>query len=135
MTFAELYVGQTASLTKTFTLEDVEAFAGISLDTNPVHMDDNYAKSTVFGKRIVHGMLTASLISAVIANRLPGPGTIYLGQDLKFTAPVYPGDTITAEVSVTELKAEKKIVILSTTCVNQDGKAVITGNAVVKFKQ
>ncbi len=135
MTFADLFVGRTDSLTKTFTLEDVEAFAAISLDTNPVHMDDNYAKSTVFGKRIVHGMLTASLISAVIANRLPGPGTIYMGQDLKFTAPVFPGDTITAEVSVTELKAEKKIVILSTTCVNQDGKAVITGSAVVKFKQ
>ncbi len=135
MTFAELFIGQNASLTKTFTPEDVETFAGISLDCNPVHMDDAYAKNTVFGKRIVHGMLTGSLISAVIANRLPGPGTIYLGQDLKFTAPVFLGDTITAEVTVTALKPEKKIVILDTTCVNQHGQAVITGSAVVKFNQ
>ncbi len=133
MTFTELTVGQSASLQKTFTGEDVATFAAISLDTNPIHLDDAYAANSIFGKRIVHGMFTGSLISAVIANQLPGPGTIYLGQDLKFTAPVFLGDTITATVTVTALKPEKKIVTLDTTCVNQNGQTVIAGSAVVKF--
>ena len=80
-------------------------------------------------------MLTAGLISAVIANRLPGPGSIYLGQDLRFTAPVFPGDTVTAQVEITELREDKKIVKLTTTCVNQHGQPVITGLATVKFNQ
>ena len=83
MTFNELKVGQKASIQKTFTAADVTAFAGISLDVNPIHMSDAYAKETVFGKRIVHGILTSGLISAVLANKLPGPGTIYLGQELR----------------------------------------------------
>lgn len=133
MTFNELRIGQKASVQKTFTAADVTAFAGISLDVNPIHMSDKYAESTVFGKRIVHGILTASLISAVLANKLPGPGTIYLGQELRFTRPVYLGDDITAEVEIVELREDKKIVKLNTTCYNQDGKVVISGLATVKF--
>lgn len=133
MTFYDLQLGQKASVQKTFTAADVTAFAGISLDVNPIHMSDGYASKTIFGKRIVHGILTSGLISAVLANKLPGPGTIYLGQELKFTAPVYLGDDITAEVEIVELVEEKKIVKLKTTCINQDGKAVITGLATVKF--
>lgn len=133
MTFNELQIGQKASVQKTFTAADVTAFAGISLDVNPIHMSDKYAESTVFGKRIVHGILTSGLISAVLANKLPGPGTIYLGQELRFTRPVYLGDDITAEVEVVELREDKKIVKLNTTCYNQDGKVVISGLATVKF--
>lgn len=133
MTFSELQIGQKASVQKTFTAADVTAFAGISLDVNPIHMSDKYAESTVFGKRIVHGILTSGLISAVLANKLPGPGTIYLGQELRFTRPVYLGDDITAEVEIMELREDKKIVKLNTTCTNQDGKVVISGLATVKF--
>lgn len=133
MTFSELKLGQKASVQKTFTAADVTAFAGISLDVNPIHMSDGYAKNTIFGKRIVHGILTSGLISAVLANKLPGPGTIYLGQELKFTAPVYLGDDITATVEIVEIREDKKIIELDTTCVNQDGKKVITGLATVKF--
>jgi len=100
---------------------------------NPIHMSDKYAEDTIFGKRIVHGILTSGLISAVLANKLPGPGAIYMGQELRFTSPVYLGDDITAEVEVVELREDKKIVKLSTTCVNQDGKTVISGVATVKF--
>ncbi len=135
MTFQDLQLGQRASVQKTFTAADVTAFAGISLDVNPIHMSDGYAAQTPFGKRIVHGLLTAGLISAVLANKLPGPGTVYLGQELRFTAPVYLGDDITAQVEVAELREDKKIVKLSTTCYNQDGTVVITGMATVKFNQ
>ena len=133
MTFNDLKIGQTASIQKTYSAADVTAFAGISLDVNPIHMSDGYAKDTLFGKRIVHGILTSGLISAVLGNQLPGPGTIYLGQELKFMAPVYLGDDITATVEVVELRPDKRIVKLNTTCVNQDGKTVISGMATVKF--
>ena len=133
MAFHDLTIGQTASIQKTFSAADITVFAGASLDVNPVHMSDKYAEGTIFGKRVVHGILTAGLISAVIGNYLPGPGSIYLGQELKFTAPVYLGDDITAQVEVTELRPDKKIVILRTTCVNQDGKTVISGIATVKY--
>lgn len=133
MRFEDLKIGQKASLQKTFTAADVTAFAGISMDVNPIHMSDGYAKNTIFGKRIVHGILTSGLISSVLANKLPGPGTIYLGQDLKFTAPVYLDDDITVEVEIVELREEKKIVKLSTVCKNQEGKEVIVGFATVKF--
>ena len=105
----------------------------VSSQAIPRHLDEEYAKTTIFGKRIVHGILTSGLISAVLANKLPGPGTIYLGQELKFTAPVFLGDTITAEVEIAEIREDKHIVKLNTTCYNQDGKAVITGAATVKF--
>ena len=133
MTFDELKVGQKASVQKTFTVADVTAFAGISLDVNPIHMSDAYAKDSVFGRRVVHGILTAGLISAVLANKLPGPGTIYLGQELRFTAPVYLGDDVKAEVEIAEMRADKKIIKLNTTCTKQDGTVVISGVATVKF--
>ena len=133
MAFHDLKVGQTASVQKTFSAADITAFAGASLDINPVHMSDKYAEGTIFGKRVVHGILTAGLISAVIGNYLPGPGSIYMGQELKFTAPVFLGDDITAQLEIIELIPEKKIVKLSTTCFNQDGKTVITGMATVKY--
>lgn len=133
MTFNDLKIGQTASIQKTFSAADVTAFAGVSLDVNPVHMSEGYAKNSLFGTRVVHGMLTASLISAVLGIQLPGPGTIYLGQELKFLAPVYLGDDITAQVEIIELRPEKKVVRLNTVCVNQDGKTVISGVATVKF--
>lgn len=133
MTFNELKIGQMASVQKTFTAADVTAFAGISLDVNPIHVSDGYASNTVFGKRVVHGILTSGLISAVLGNQLPGPGTVYLGQELRFRAPVYLGDDITAEVEILELREDKKIVKLNTTCTNQDGLVVITGQATVKF--
>lgn len=133
MTFQDLYIGQKASVQKTFSAADVALFAGVSLDVNPIHMSEAAAKETIFGKRIIHGMLTASLISAVLGIQLPGPGTVYLGQELKFMAPVFLGDDITATVEIVELREDKKIVKLNTTCVNQDGKTVISGLATVKF--
>jgi 3-hydroxybutyryl-CoA dehydratase len=127
----KIETGAKASRSKTFTDEDVRGFARVSGDTNPVHLDNAYAARTRFGQRIVHGMLTAGLISAALANDLPGEGTIYLSQTLQFKAPVFIGDTITATVEVTQVREGKGIVTLNTTCVNQDGSVVLTGEAVV----
>lgn len=124
-------IGTRASLARTITASDVEQFAEITGDTNPVHLDDEYAAESRFGGRIAHGILTAGLISAVLGTQLPGLGAIYLKQQLKFVAPVYIGDTITATVEVVELKPEKRIVTLSTECTNQRGEQVIVGEAVV----
>ncbi len=126
-----LEVGASVTRTKTFTPEDVAGFAQVSGDHNPVHLDDAYAATTRFGRRIVHGMLTASLISAALANDLPGAGTIYLSQSLQFKAPVFVGDTITATVTVTKYREDKRIATLETTCTNQQGAVVLTGEAVV----
>lgn len=126
-----LEIGARASRTKSITDEDVRAFAQASGDTNPVHLDDAYATTTQFGRRIAHGMLTASLVSAILGNDLPGPGTIYLGQDLKFKAPVYIGDTVTAVVELIKYREEKRIATFRTTCTNQDGKLIFEGEAVV----
>ena len=126
-----LEIGASATRVKTFTHEDVYGFAQVSGDHNPVHLDDEYAAATRFGRRIVHGMLTASLISAVLANDLPGAGTVYLNQTLQFKAPVFIGDTITATVMVTRYREDKRIATLETTCTNQDGTVVLTGEAVV----
>ena len=133
MKFEDLYIGQKGSLQKTFTDADVKLFAGISTDVNPLHISDEYAKNSIFKQRVVHGMLSASLISAVLANVLPGPGTIYLGQELKFKAPVYLGDDIRAELTVIELREDKHIVKLQSNCINQDGVTVIEGVSTVKF--
>ena len=133
MTFRDLQIGQKAATQKTFTAADVIMFAGISTDVNPIHLSEKYAEGTVFGTRIVHGMLTSGLISSVLGNQLPGPGTVYLGQELKFLRPVFLGDDITAEVEIVELRDDKKIVKLTTNCYNQDGKQVISGLATVKF--
>ena len=126
-----LSIGDQATRRKTFSDEDVRAFAQISGDTNPIHLDDHYAAQTRFGRRLVHGMLTASLLSATLANDLPGEGTIYMSQSLQFKAPVFIGDTITATVEVTAFRAERGIATLATTCANQDGAIVLQGEAVV----
>jgi 3-hydroxybutyryl-CoA dehydratase len=126
-----LQVGDTDSLTKTITDDDIRTFADLTGDYNPVHLDDEFAKTTRFGRRIAHGMLSAGLISAVLANKLPGTGTVYLSQSLAFVAPVYPGDTITARVTVTRVREDKPIVTLETICTNQRDEPVIRGEAVV----
>lgn len=123
--------GDTASLSKTISEADVQAFADVTGDHNPVHLDEEFAKSTRFGRRIAHGMLSASLISSAIANKLPGPGSIYLSQTLKFVAPVYLGDTVTARISVTAIREDKPILSLETICENQRGEVVVKGEATV----
>ena len=124
-------VGDSAEITKTITEADVQAFADLTGDHNPVHVDNAFAKTTRFGRTIAHGMLTASLISSVLANKLPGEGSVYLGQTLQFVAPVFPGDEITARVTVKQLREDKPIVKLETICVNQNGAIVIRGEATV----
>lgn len=126
----ELFVGQKASQSKTITETDIILFSAISMDTNAIHLDEDYAKTTRFGTRIVHGMLTGSLISSVLANRLPGPGTIFLSQTMKFLAPVHPGETVTATVTVTEINKEKNRARLETVC-TVGGTKVLDGEAVV----
>ena len=126
-----LQVGDTAAISRTITDEDIRAFADLTGDHNPVHLDDEYASGTRFGRRIAHGMLGASLISALLANQLPGRGTVYLSQSLQFVAPVYPGDTVTARVTVTKVREDKPIVTLKTICTNQRDEPVIRGEAVV----
>lgn len=126
-----LQVGETASLSRTITDEDVRAFAALTGDENPVHLDEEYAKTTRFGRPVAHGMLGASLISAVLGNQLPGQGSVYLSQTLQFVAPVFPGDTVTARVTVTRVREDKPIVTLETTCSNQRGEPLIKGEAVI----
>ena len=126
-----LRVGDAATRSRTFTDEDVRAFAELTGDHNPVHLDDEYAAGTRFGRRVAHGMLAASLISAALANELPGRGTVYLSQQLQFTAPVFPGDTVTARVAVTKVREDKPVVTLETFCTNQRGERVVEGEAVV----
>lgn len=127
-------VGDTASLAKTITDEDIQRFASLSGDDNPLHLDDEYAAGTRFGGRIAHGMLGASLISAVLGTKLPGTGAIYLSQTLKFLAPVRPGDTIVARATITQIKEGKPIITLQTSCENQRHEQLITGEAVVLFE-
>ncbi|GAB4213900.1 MAG: MaoC family dehydratase [Rhodoferax sp.] len=127
----DLQVGMSATLAKTVTEADILLFSAVSTDTNALHINEAYAAGTPFKGRIAHGMLSASLISAVLANRLPGPGTIYLEQSLKFTAPVRAGDTVSATVTVLSL-GDKGRVTLQTTCSVQ-GVTVIDGQAVVKI--
>lgn len=130
-TINEINEGDNASFTKTVTETDVYNFAGVTGDFNPAHINEEYAKGTFFKKRIAHGMLSVGFISNVLGTRLPGPGAVYMKQELTFLAPVYIGDTITARVEVTEIIPEKNRVILRTTCENQEGKIVIDGNAVM----
>jgi len=126
----DLQPGQTASFAKTVTEADILLFAAVSGDLNAVHLNEEFAATTQFGGRIAHGMLTAGFISAVLGNRLPGPGTIYLGQTLKFKAPVRPGETVTATVTVREVITEKRRAILETVC-TVAGKVVLEGEATV----
>lgn len=126
----DLEIGMMRGLTKTVSDFDIRQFAEISTDHNPVHLDDDYAQDTIFGGRIAHGMLTASLISAVIGEQLPGHGSVYLGQSLKFLAPVFPGDAVTAEVSVASIDHGRRRVTLDCICRVGD-KAVLKGEALV----
>lgn len=126
----DLSVGMARALTKTIGDHDIRLFADISSDHNPVHLDDEYARQTIFEGRIAHGMLTASLISAVIGEQLPGHGTVYLGQSLKFLAPVRPGDEVTARVSVSAIDHSKRRVTLDCVCLVGE-KAVLKGEALV----
>lgn len=130
-TIDQLEIGEKASMRKTFTESDVYSFAQISGDTNPLHIDKEYASESLFKEPVVHGMLTAGLISAVIGTRLPGVGTIYLSQSLRFTAPVKFGDTIEAEVEVVAKLEDKNQARLRTICRNQRGQTVIDGEALV----
>lgn len=134
MKLEELTVGKTAQFAKTVTEADVTLFAGVTGDFNPVHVDAVAAAKTRFGGRIAHGMLSAGLISAAIANRLPGPGSIYLGQTLRFTLPVRIGDTITATITVSEILTKRRVK-LSTICTNQHGETVLDGEATVMLDE
>ena len=128
-----LTLGDKTSRTKTISNEVIRTFAELTGDTNPVHLDDAYAAGTRFGRRIAHGMIAAGLISAALANDLPGPGTVYLGQTLQFKAPVYPGDTVTSTIEVKSVRADKPIAVLSTFCTNQDNVIVLEGEATVLY--
>jgi len=130
--FNEIAIGDTASLSRRISLQDVELFAVISGDINPAHLDPGYAATDMFHHIIAQGVLTAGLISAVLGTKLPGPGTIYLGQDLRFLAPVSPGDTITATVTVTALIPEKQRLTLDCHCTNQADQEVLRGTATVQ---
>ena len=130
-TIDQLNIGDRASISRQITELDVIRFAEITGDKNPVHLDKFFAEHTIFGERIAHGMLTASLISAVLGIKLPGPGNIYVSQTLKFKAPVKFGDVIEVEVEVVEKIPERNRVHLKTTCRNQDGTVVLEGEAIV----
>lgn len=127
--FSEFEIGDAAWARRTITEADLVNFAGISGDFNPIHTDEEFAKETIFKGRIAHGSFTASFISNVLGNQLPGPGGIYVRQDLKFLAPVRVGDTISTLVEIIEKVEEKKRLILKTVCTNQDGKDVLAGEA------
>jgi 3-hydroxybutyryl-CoA dehydratase len=126
-------VGARATRVRTIMDADIVRFAEVSGDRNPVHLDEDYAARSLFGQRVAHGFLTGSMISAMIGMELPGPGSIYLGQTLKFLAPVHIGDTVTVSVEVIGVREEKRLITLRTDCTNQDGVLVLTGEATVKY--
>lgn len=130
-TIEDLSIGEFATVSKTISETDIYLFAGITGDFNPAHVDEEYAKTTVFKRRIAHGMLTAGLISHILGMKLPGPGAIYLQQQVRFLAPVFVGDTITARAEVIEIISEKKRVRMRTTCTNQAGETVLDGEALM----
>lgn len=131
----DLFVGQKAEREFLVTEETGAAFAEVSQDKNPIHLDEEYAGKTRFGKRIAHGMLMGSYISGMIGMELPGEGTIYMKQELTFLRPVYYGDRIRVEIAVSELQTEKKRAVLSTNCYNQNGEQVVAGSALVKPRE
>jgi 3-hydroxybutyryl-CoA dehydratase len=130
--FEDITVGMSASFAKTVTDADLVLFVGVSGDTNPVHLDEDYAGTTMFKGRVAHGALTASFISTALGTKLPGPGSIYVAQTLKFKAPVHVGDTVTARVEVTSLVPERKLVIFKTQCFVRE-TLVIDGEATLKL--
>ncbi|HSJ56032.1 MAG TPA: MaoC family dehydratase [Anaerolineae bacterium] len=127
----EFHVGQRESFSKTVTEGDVTTFAGLIGDFNPIHVDAEYARKSRFGQRVAHGMFMGGLISAVLGNKLPGPGSIYLSQQIEFLAPVFIGDTITAVVEVESWRPDKHILTLKTDAYNQGQEQVVTGKAVL----
>lgn len=131
VTADEIKVGDKASYTKTCSSDDVVLFARISGDVNPIHLNEPYARTTQFGRRIAHGMYTSALVSAAVALRLPGPGSVYLGQETRFSAPVFIDDTITVELEVESVREDKPIAGILFTCTNQDGKKVASGKATI----
>jgi len=128
-----LMVGQEASISKSFTAKDVELFAELSTDCNPVHLDESYAQNTIFKKRIVHGYLYGSLISAIIGTKLPGPGSIYIHQEMNFKKPVFLNEIVTAVIKITEIKPEKSIIYLETICYKNENEIVLDGKAIIKL--
>lgn len=130
-TIDQINVGDSAEFAKTVSESDIYLYAGITGDFNPAHVNEEYAKKTFFKTRIAHGMLTAGFISAILGSKFPGPGTIYMKQELSFMAPVHMGDTITARVEVIEVIREKNRVKLKTTCTNQEGTTVLDGEALI----
>jgi 3-hydroxybutyryl-CoA dehydratase len=131
MTIESLSPGVSVETSTTITAREIDLFAEATGDKNPVHLDEEFAATTQFGGRIAHGMLTAGLVSAAIASKLPGPGSIYLGQTLRFTKPVRLGDTVTVRLEVIEVITAKRRVRLATTCTNQNGETVLDGEATV----
>lgn len=128
-TYDELSIGQTATYSKVIGEQDIQLFAAVSGDVNPVHLDEEFATGSQFGERIAHGMLTGALISAALAMELPGPGTVYLGQSLRFRLPVKIGDTVTIKLEVLEKKDRRQYVTLDCKAYNQDEKLVASGTA------
>lgn len=133
MKYSDLYLGQSASISRRFSSDDVESFSNMCLDKNPVHLNDEYAKNSVFGKRIVYGYLVASLFSGVIGSVLPGHGSIYLNQNMNFRKPVYIDELITATCVITHIREDKPIITMETVCRNEKDEIVIDGTAVIKF--
>ena len=133
--FEEFEIGRFAEKTTAITSELIAQFASLTNDTNQVHLDDDYAASTFFGRRVAHGMISASLIAALIGSELPGPGSIYLSQNLEFKAPVFPGDEVTVRLEILEKMAESKKFKLKTTVRNQEGKIVLDGTAWVLLRR
>ena len=129
--YEDIKIGQHAEYVRTVTSEDIEMFGQVSGDYNPLHFNEDWAKTTMFKGRIAHGILTATYVSTVIGMKLPGPGTIYISQSMKFRRPVRIGDEITARVEVIDKNDEKEFLTLKTVCVNQEGKMVLDGEAVV----
>lgn len=125
--FDELQEGQTAEYVKTISADDIKLFAIISGDTNPLHLDEEYAKTTRFGRCIAHGSICGIIVSAAVATKLPGPGTVYLGQEMKFKKPVFPGDTITAKLTLLEKKRKMNLISIDCVMTNQHGEVVFTG--------
>lgn len=132
--FEEIRIGDAAEMAKTVTESDVTLFAGLTGDFNPVHVDEVAAATSMFGGRVAHGILSAGFISAVLGMRLPGPGSVYVSQSLRFTKPIRIGDTVTARVEVVEVMAKRRL-RLATTCRNQHGETVVEGEAVVMVER
>lgn len=126
-------IGQTATIEKTLDKQTVEAFASVSEDYNPIHLDEDFAKTTQFERPIVHGMLVSSLISGLLASKVPGAGSIYLGQSLKFVRPIFVGETVTAKVEVTSVRDDKPIAVISTQVLNANGEVAVDGEATVMY--